>query len=207
MADVLYSFRRIALFVLGVIFCTHNVNAQNTIVGSNDSLIAKAKRLQQYYNYSKEVSSGELFRKLFFEEFPNSFQELNAIYGYNNDTAALLYYNSMDHINTLFDVNNINDTIFYKKIINISIGGHWDADAVEIFQDGLRKRVLLKPELVTYILEVYSKENIRKFWYFYFDGVFPPKKMPEELKSIKHINPEIDKLMIQAFHEIKPKNK
>ncbi len=175
---------------------------ENGAIG--DSIIAKAKHLQELYMLSTSSSSKtHFYRKQFFNLFPNSFKKLNDLYGYNNGIEAPLYNQVEKHILELFNnLNNINDTLYYKKIVSIAIGGHWDADAVEAFQEGLRKRVLSKPNLVVYLLNEIPDEKIKSFWYFYFDGVHPSKQIAEPLLKIRTNNLKIYNLMIEAHNDV-----
>lgn len=86
--------------------------------------------------------------------------------------------------------------------MQISIGGHWDVDAVNYFQSGLRGRVLNKPDLVIYILRGMPAEKIKSFWYFCFDAPHPKKRIPEQLQKIKSIDDKIYNLMIEAQDEV-----
>jgi hypothetical protein len=175
---------------------------ENGAIG--DSIIVKAKRLQELYTLSTSTSGKtQLYRKQFFDLFPNSFKELNDLYGYKNSVEAPLYNQVEKHIFELFNnLDGINDTIYYKKIVSIAIGGHWDADAVNAFQEGLRKRVLSKPDLIVYLLKEIPDKRIKSFWYFYFDGVHPSKQIDEPLLKIKTNNLKIYNLMIEAHKDV-----
>ncbi|HEY4937136.1 MAG TPA: hypothetical protein VII44_11175 [Puia sp.] len=102
--------------------------------------------------------------------------------------------------------------MYYKKIVSIAIGGYWDADAVNAFQEGLRKRVykititLKKSEqqgsgqLISVIRE-YKEFELDRTWHFLnvkceekwgrklnsFDCVRISKRSPDYLKYIKDL--------------------
>jgi hypothetical protein len=135
-----------------------------------DALATKAKRLKQLYTIAVKSSNGDMAKQQFFDAFPNTFKELNELYGYEKDKPAPLYENADQHIHDLFNnLTNINDTLYYKKIITIAIGAHWEADAIGEFQDGLQKRILDKPQLTLYLLRDKTEKDIASFWAFYFD--------------------------------------
>ncbi|MDP9046624.1 MAG: hypothetical protein M3N14_00710 [Bacteroidota bacterium] len=172
-----------------------------------DSISEKAKKLKSLYMLSiGSIEVRDIYQKQFFDEFPKTFRELNELYGYDWDKhkgASILYYEAGKHIRELFnDLDNINDTLYYKKIIGIAIDGHWDADAVNFFQYGLRNRTEAKPELITFILKTMPENQIRSFWYFYFDGAHPKKIINEPLQKIKSFNLKIYNLMLQVHHEV-----
>ena len=171
-----------------------------------DSLNIKAKILDKLYILSTSTNSEykNVYRQQFFDKFPNTFNELNELYGYDFKThkAAPLYYEVEDHIYKLFNnLNNIDKVTYYKKIVSISIGGHWDADAINIFQEGLREKVLIDPTLIVDVLKVMPDNDVKSFWYFYFDGPVVDKQISIRLQKIKIIDEKIYNLMMEAHKE------
>jgi hypothetical protein len=166
----------------------------------SDSTAIQAKKLKQLYLLA--TGSGgmnDFYRQKFFDEFPGTFSRLNELYGYDNGKAAILYDDAENHIIKLFNnLDSINDTLYYNKIITIAIGGHWDADAINYFQYGLKQRVEKNPELAVFILEKNTTENVKSFWHFYFDQPHPQKEIPDALKKIKLINEPVYNAMILA---------
>ena len=179
----------------------------DTIVKHSDTIFSKAQKLKRLYVLSTASSTdaSDKYKQQFFDEFPSTFEQLNELYGYNYDTnkPAPLYNEFEKHIVDLFNnLNNINDTLYYKKIISIAIGGHWDGDAINAFQHGLQIKVLNNPELTVYILKNMPENKISSFWYFYFDGVHPKKQIPARLQSIESVNNRVYNLMIDAQNEV-----
>jgi hypothetical protein len=100
------------------------------------------------------------------------------------------------------ELNTINDTLYYRKIVSVAIDGHWDGDAVNFFQHGLRNKVLNNPALIVHVLKGMSNGRIQSFWYFYFDGAHPKKQIAEPLQKIRFINNKIYDLMIKAQTDV-----
>ena len=172
-----------------------------------DSVEAKAKKLKQYYLLSKSSvpEVADMYQDKFFDEFPNTFKQLNQLYGYDGQAkkGAILYYDAGNHIMGLFNnLKNINDTLYYKKIIGITIGGKWDADAVNFFQHGLQEHIVAKPELAVFILKKMDKSTIKSFWYFYFVGPIPKNHFYPSLEKIKMIDKDIYKLMMESYNQV-----
>jgi len=191
------------IIILFLVFKLGLLSAQQ----SADSIESKAKKLKQYYLLSKSKTAevADMYEQKFFEEFPDNFNELNELYGDNEQRkkAAILNDEVENHIYKLFNnLKSINDTAYYKKIIRIAIGGKWDADAVNIFQNGLMNRVVNKPELTVFILRKMSQDSIKSFWYFYFDGPLPKKHFDPSLKKIKVIDKKIYGLMMESYDEV-----
>jgi hypothetical protein len=146
------------------------ISANNSHAQNSQALIAKSKRLKQLYNMAVNSSNGDFAKQQFFNEFPNTFKELNDLYGYETNKPAPLYEDGIGHIHELFNnLTNINDTLYYKKIIAIATDAHYDADAINYFHDGLQKRILDKPALALYLLRDKTEKDIINVWAFYFD--------------------------------------
>ncbi len=146
------------------------ISTNNIFAQSSPTLSAKAKRLKQLYTMAVNSSNSDIAKQQFFNEFPNTFKELNDLYGDENNKPGLLANDAIGHIYELFNnLTIINDTLYYRKLVSIAIGAHWDADGVNYFQDGLKKRVLSKPMLAVYLLQNKPDKDITDFWFFYFD--------------------------------------
>ena len=89
-----------------------------------------------------------------------------------------------------------------KKIINISIGGHWDADAINYFQHGLRNKVFENPRLTFDLLKVKSDKDVQSFWFFFYSSIHPVyNKIPDELTSLKTYDNKIYGLMQKGLDD------
>lgn len=173
--------------------------------GSNDSIQLKAQKLKElYFKATNSPGISDMYKHQFFDAFPNTFNALNRLYGDTGDTIAILSGEALNHINYLFnDIGGIvTDTIYYRKIISIAMGGHWDADAINYFQHELREYVLAKPELVAYLLKKMPDKQIQSFWYFYFDEPIPQKAIPEKLSVIKEADTHMYSLMEATLKEV-----
>jgi hypothetical protein len=159
--------------------------------------------LNRYYLNSFGEDSVK-FRKLFFENFPSNYNDFQHVYGYENGKKGELYDVGFKHIHELFNqLECINDTVYYKKLVDISLNGSWDADAVSYFQRGVWSRVFKNPQLATHILSLYSEEEIKSFFLFFFDGIHPMwKEIPRELIVIKDIDENIYAYLGKALKEV-----
>ncbi|HEY9533071.1 MAG TPA: hypothetical protein VIQ77_00980 [Mucilaginibacter sp.] len=187
-------------FIVLTCLLGYYANGESSIYLPNnldDSLRLKALKIKQLYVLSTASSKDECYyyQLQFFDAFPDSFKQLNKLYA---DKDGPLSSVAHEHIYLFNGLNNINDTLYYKKIISIGIGGHWDADAIDFFQQGLRNKILGNPELTATILKNLSTKKILSFWRFYFDGPHPKKQLQEPLQRMKFINNKIYNLMVQA---------
>ncbi|MBC7398323.1 MAG: hypothetical protein H7289_00145 [Mucilaginibacter sp.] len=157
-------------------------------VAQKTDLSAKAKKLKQLYLLVTKSTNSEIYEEQFFNEFPNTFKELNELYGYEKDKPAPLYYDGLEHIYELFNnLKSINDTLYYKKIVSIAKGARYDADAVSYFQSGLRDKVLANPKLILFILKNKPEKEVIGFWSFYFDYENSSARKKNYIELIKKI--------------------
>ena len=179
----------------------HTINLNNP---TRDSLQIKADSLKQLYTLATfSHVNKEIYEKQFFDEFPATFNQLNDLYGDKENKPAMLNNEAENHIIDLFNkIKSVNDTIYYRKIIGIAIGGRWDADAVNYFQHGLRERVENNVALTIYLLKKLKAADIKSFWFFYFDGAHPKKQIPDALQKVKLLDSKIYTLMIEAQNEL-----
>jgi hypothetical protein len=163
----------------------------------------------------------ERAEKEFFEAFPSSFVEFNALFGYPeqweaaegaaddpvlidllNDVNKNEAYQILDsYIDAFFNLHTNDRTRFYNRIIDITSEGKWEADLVSYFRLNERKVVLGDLGRFCALLAKRSDEVIQGFWFFYFDGHHPPKQIPEELRKVKEMNTRIYQLMEAALKE------
>lgn len=141
------------------------------------------------------------YRKQFFENYPNTFLEFRNTY---NNPKSSLYSQNYNHFKLFSTLEVIDDTTFMNKLINLSIGGYWDADAVTMLQLLIGKEILKNPKLLTYLLQKRTPAEIRSFTYFYFDGInLRFDKFPEQLEKIKTYDPFIYELIKSSFQNVK----
>ena len=133
------------------------------------------------------------YQNLFFHTFPSNFKSFNAIYGWNDkiDKVGPLYNSSQKHIDRFFSLKCIEKDSLTKKIINITIDGVWDADAISYFQSDLIQFASVHAEDFNKVLETYSDKNIISVWTFYFDyenNLNRKKSYNEKIKQTLIIN-------------------
>jgi hypothetical protein len=148
------------------------LNAQNHKV---DSLI-------KYYNLSTNYPDSSTYKESFYNAFPNDFNTFIDVYGYKefindkgewDDSLSLLYDVSTEHINLFFSLYDLIDkSKFYKKLINISLNGYWEADGVNVFQGYLNKFFMTNIEGFLTELETYDDYDIKSFWHFFFAALY-----------------------------------
>lgn len=157
----------ILLFYINIVFLFPTVYSQDTIQKTVLSLV-------QYYD--KAISDdGEVSKQLFFDVFPDNFQIFNSIYGWNNqrNVPQYLYDSAYNHIIFFCKLsNNIPTELYYKKMINICLNAHWEADAINYFQNCMQTQFLTNIDTFLSVLGLYDDPSIKKFWHFFFDSPY-----------------------------------
>lgn len=170
----------------------------------------KCEKLKKDYDNLLKNKSSSNAQLMYFEEFPNNFYEFNLIFGYNHentyeiDKVGCLYNESLNYIQTFFDLNFVGKEKFIKKIINISIDGKWYADGVNHFKRELKFYFKKNIDLFCELLLQENEKDIESFFYFYFDGPNEPI-IPDEFILIKKNNSELYNIIEKSFHRVKNK--
>lgn len=158
--------------------------------------------------YQKLTSSqGEAYDQEYFDAFPGSFTLFVATFGdladdHENFNPAPLYEESHSYVRAFFKLRSIDTSTYLNKIIDICIGGSWDADAVSYLQHEVRTVTSQSVESFSQHLSNRTQEEVKSFWRFYFDEPYPPEKLPEELEQIKKLNEQVYLLMVSALSEV-----
>ena len=150
-------------------------------------------RLQQEDN--------EVNQRNYFNLFPTSFDDFIQTFGFNSGIdVGPLYHNSYDYVLRFFALNKIPVSKQIKKWIDISIGGKWEADAVNHFLYNLRPRILKDIDITYNILKTKSDKEIESFFYFFFSGIHPPyERIPDNFCKIKINDTEFYTLIVKGY--------
>lgn len=152
-----------------------------------------------------EQNDSQTNQRKFFEQFPNSFVSFEKTFGYKNGKAAPLY-DGYDFVTKFFSLDSVPKREQMKKWIRISIGGHWEADAVNYFQHNLRPKVFKNVDLTYELLKERSETEIESFFYFFFNEIHPQfETIPEEFEKIKSSDKEFYGLLLKG-HKLAIKN-
>jgi hypothetical protein len=157
------------------------------------------------------VPTDSIFKKKFFNCFPNDFSLFNSLYGWyeKGDTLYVqpLYDDAINHINLFCELYNyIASKDYYKKCIDISLDGHWSADAVNYFQTCVQNHITNNTLSFLEVLDTYNDIDIKKFWHFVFDTSYynhPSAKSIHQIvyNKVKILNPRILVLMEEQYNQ------
>ena len=142
-------------------------------------------------------------QQAFFDLFPANFKDFKRTYGFDPDLSDydLMPRLAYDHLlNGFAKLDKIVDTVYYTRLINLSIGGLWATDAISDLQELLYVKSKEKPDLLFYLLSTYPDEKVYSFWYFYFNTLLPSKEgIPACFTALKGKYPKIYQILEKAF--------
>ena len=109
----------------------------------------------------------------FLEAFPTTWLEFYMTYSYIDDDNYDFSMNQIEkeHINTLFFLPHINDSILCKKIVNLSIGMKHNGEKSDWFLVLLTTYIFNNENLVIDYLSTLRKGHQMEFWQFCWSSV------------------------------------
>ena len=143
----------------------------------------------------------------YFEAFPNTWMEYIVTYQFDPDDKEgrkNLYFAGHKHVYAFeYKLNLIPDSLYYKKLVNIAIGGRIDADAANYLQTVSYTHLTLPTEQILNALAPLCKRHRFEFWEFYFSNIVKSADIEEELNRLvelhKNCHPEDVQMMKDAF--------
>ena len=183
-----------------VVITTHSVFAQYFPVDT-------ARLNNAYKNLMNDPHNAET-QKNYFDAFPNTWNEFIMTYQYISDKEydLAMFFHAVDHINALYELNTISDSLYCGKIISIAIGGRINQDVANEL-GGLK--ILVKWVMKTKMNAMFALlSKLRKghqfeFWSFYWANVNYRKEINMEFDAIKQKNektyPKEIEIMADAY--------
>ncbi|MDH8702318.1 hypothetical protein M2138_001679 [Dysgonomonadaceae bacterium PH5-43] len=172
--------------------CVLSIYACNT-----QSSISNFTKISDTYSKLVEQPNNLDCQQAFFDAFPNSWNEFNITYGYfpedkyGSTLHSNLYSHSYDHIKALGNLTLIDESLYCEKLVDIAIGGRWDADGPNHFQALLHNTMKSKGNL---LFETVTKEYLNTskvlFWQFYWSSLLKVKEYEEEFNYLYNSNKE-----------------
>lgn len=164
----------------------------------------QADTLLKYVNKKQQLADEK-----FFCAFPNSFKEMQNIFGFHTDKGAAPLYDDTDGENVIgyfINLNSISKEVYYDKYINICVGGVWEADNI---QDafGLADRLTNDTEAACSSLSKRTDNEIRSVFHFIFDGPHPKNNYNEDIYArllpiLTKQNERLSKLLTESYNKL-----
>ncbi len=147
-------------------------------------------------------------QKAFFDAFPNTWMEFTMTYQYigGGNYDLRMYDLAEKHIKAFFyRVNSIPDSVYFRKIIGITIGADWNVGAPGYFQEMIRKEIWISDSMDSMFetIGTFSKAYQMQFWQFYWSGTHADRIIKRDFERLRKLNadvyPEQVKIMEIAF--------
>jgi hypothetical protein len=176
----------------------------------SNAQVAQTPTIQNLNEQAVSKLDGSFDRKdckEFIGVFPETFDEFNRVYGFDDEKGAgRLYLKYEEHISFFFECPEVTDSEKLKKVIKIGINGKWDADAVGMFQNRAFKIIEHNPNETEDLLDNLPDDLASSFWFFLFDGPHPNDKTNvanyESLQALLGKNSKQSKLLAHQFQKL-----
>jgi hypothetical protein len=187
---------RFPYWLAAIAFLMVGCHADGSNAATDNAAMTSTKQCLQT-NLEAYRSSQEKEKKYlvdYFNCFPSDFNGFKQLFGYEEKADSVsfapLYEKYTEHVISMLPktAEQVGKDRFLEKLINLSIGGQWQADAVGYLRSLLRQYAASDKNLFFTILERKSDKEIKSFWQFYFDG---PHGL--ERKYDKNICPDTDR--------------
>lgn len=184
----------LVLLLLAFISCKKTGSVESTAVKSKDSISVsdttvivdcsdytfkdeneRADTLKKYVELAMTVDDKTYCDCVIFYSFPNSFDGMMKLYGFDKVTkeAPLYTWPIGENVIKYFgSIQSIPKDAYYEKYINICVDGYWDADNIrQAF--GFHKRLSEDAKSVCQILSKRTDKDILSVFRFIFGGPHP----------------------------------
>ena len=149
-------------------------------------------------------------QKAFFDAFPSNWNEFNMLYQFApsdylySKYDLAMYEVAHKHIGALKDnMTLINDTMYCRKLVHVSVGGVHEADAPNYLQMVLEKAMAKKTDVMISVISEMRLAYQMLFWQFYWSSIRRIKEQVEEHalleKKYKDAYPREVKVMTIAY--------
>jgi hypothetical protein len=172
----------------------------NTTPKVKDELEQVAKRLTELHD-NKNC-------KEFFNAFPNTFEEFDRLYGFDDEKGGRILYSKFpEHFSYFFDCPDVSAQEKLIKVIKIGVDGRWnDAVPIGVFEESAFDLIIDNPSKAREILDSLPDEKAASFWYFLFDRPHPTdkenKKRVDSLSSLLGKNSKQSKLLSEQYKKL-----
>lgn len=173
------------------------------------SVQAQADSLKKLYTIALNpgIENRAEIERALFSCFPNTFAEMQALFGYDKIAGPLYFYIPIEGPIPFFrDLNSIPKDIYYNKYIDICVGGYWQADHInEAF--GIAKRIENDTQAICSELIKRTDEEILSVFRFIFDGPHPADKENKKdynflLSKLKNTNYRLAELLSESYIDL-----
>ena len=139
-----------------------------------------------YMSLKKNPSSVPL-QKAFLDQFPSTWDAFYATYRFSNhpNFDDTMYRTANAHIEMLDKLNGIDRPTYYAKLINILVGGFWDADAPSLLKSIVEKALDKDSEGFFKMISSNSAARQMLFWQFMWENPIKSSTLATRYNRLK----------------------
>jgi len=169
----------------------------------------RADTLKKYVALALTVDDKTYCDRVIFYSFPNSYEGMLKLFGFDKVTKAAPLYTwpiGQNVIKYFGSIQSIPKDVYYEKYINICVGGCWEADNIQQ-AFGLYNRLIDDTKSVCPILSKRTDVEIFSVFRFIFDGPHPKNKENalkyEDLAAkLMECDSRLSDLLKKAYEEV-----
>ena len=174
------------MFFTALLLATHFVTARAQYFPIDTA------RLNRTYTALEKKPQNAQIQQGFFNAFPTCWDDFNSTYRYCDNAGydLSMYNNAYKHIKALGNCTAINDTLFCKRVISLSVGASLDVDAPNHLQELLHNTMQQKNDVLLHCLLQIEKGHQMQFWQFYWSNIVDGQSQQQEFEAFYNINKE-----------------
>ena len=123
-------------------------------------------------------------QRAFFDAFPKTWNEYILTYGYLPPYKGNLYAYAYNHLRAFENLSSIPQNTYCERLIALSCGGHWEADAPNYLQNLLITYTMKHLDVVLKQMEVIESDAFY-VWQFFFQSLHKEKSMQQNYETIR----------------------
>lgn len=123
-------------------------------------------------------------QRAFFDAFPKTWNEYILTYGWLPPYKGNLYYYADFHLSAFENLTSIPQDVYCKRLLALSCGGHWEADAPNYLQRILIDYTMKHLDAVLKQMEP-MEGNAFYVWQFFFQSLHKEKSLQQNYETIR----------------------
>lgn len=136
-----------------------------------------------FSDLSQDQNSAEK-QRAFFDAFPKTWNEYILTYGYLPPYKGNLYAYADCHLRAFENLSTIPQDMYCKRLLALSCGGHWEADAPNYLQHLLRTYTMKNLDVVLRQLEPFESDAFY-VWQFFFQSLHKVQSLQQNYETIR----------------------
>ena len=135
-------------------------------------------------------------QRAFFDAFPKTWNEYILTYGYLPPYNSNLYSYADFHMRAFEELSSIPQDVYCKRLISLSFGGHWEADAPNYLQHHLITYTMKHLDAMLKQMDPFGSDAFY-VWQFFFQSLHKEKSLQQHYETIRTALAQYPKLSVE----------